>query len=113
MIEIGADRPPQIWPDAPEHRAQIARYLGRIGEELETSWKVVYAGSVTTTASSASTTISDDAIQASDAVFMFPADATASAMVASVHATCSAGQVDMTHPSQPAQGVFHVAVVAL
>lgn len=113
MIVIGADKPPETFLREGEHRAQIARYLGRVGDELESSFKIVHAGTITTTASQTTTSDSQDAVSASDAVFMFPADSIAAAMVASCYATCSAGSIDMTHPSQGTTGVFHVAVVAL
>jgi Ethanolamine utilization protein EutJ (predicted chaperonin) len=117
MIAIGADKPPETWPESEQHRAQIARYVRRVGDEMESSFKPVYAGTITTTTLSASTTQAVSGAAADDVVLLFPADSTAAAM-AGVYATVAdigGGTIgiSMTHPNQAPTGVFHALVVAL
>lgn len=112
MIELGASKPPESFDNPEEHRGQIARYVRRMGDEVESSWKVVWAGTITTTASSASTIATAWGSSDGDAVILFPADAIAAAMTG-VYATVSVLGISMTHPIQVSTGVFNAVVVKL
>ena len=112
MIEIGADKPPQTNPNAEEHRAQIARYVGRIGDEVNSSFRVVYAARVTTTASSQFTTVSDIGAKTGDVVLLSAMDSVAAAMAGIIGAP-GPDTVSIIHPSQATTGVFSVLVVSL
>ena len=117
MIVLGADKPPQTNPDSQEHRAQLARYAGRIGEELESSYKVVYAGTVTTTTIAAVTVFETTGAVLGDQVFMFPSDAVAAAMAGVYGVVVDTGGgvigVAMAHPNQGPTGRFSVMVVSV
>lgn len=99
-ITIGATKPTLTYPNAEEHRTQIAQYAVSLGDVIQTDVvELLHVGTVTVTNSATSTDVTVTDATTSSFAFLTPTNANASGEVASTHAEAQSGNIRIHHPS--------------